>query len=73
MKDTAFSAKTQPVPITAISTPAIAGPISRAAFRDRMLRPAALAIREGPTSSVTKESRAGFSTVNTQPSAKDSR
>ena len=66
-KDRALITNTQRVPISAIRIPAMAGPISRAALRERMFSPAAFGISGPPTSSVTNESRAGFSTVKTQP------
>ena len=52
---------TQPVPTTAISTPATAGPIMRAALKEVELSATALDRCASPTSSATKLWRAGAS------------
>ncbi len=57
----ALTRKHGSTPQSRISVPAIAGPITRAAWTRTLLRLTALTTRSGPTISITKLWRAGFS------------
>ena len=59
---------THPEPTAAISTPAHAGPIIRAALKDVELSATAFATSASATRSETKVCRAGLSNAPTQPS-----
>ena len=63
----ALSRKTGPVPTQAMSTPAMAGPVSRAVLKDAEFRDTALATVSCPTSSETKAWRAGASMALASP------
>ncbi len=58
------------IPTTAISTPATAGPTTRAVLKLALFSPTALATRSGPTISVTNDCLAGMSKAVTQPSSR---
>ena len=58
------------IPTTAISTPATAGPTTRAVLKLALLRPTALATRSGPTISLTNDWRAGMSKAVATPSSR---
>ena len=60
--------KTHPVPTPAMRTPAIAGPIIRAALNDVELRATALGTFSSTTRSETNVWRAGASKAVTHPS-----
>ncbi len=68
--DPALIKKTQPVPTAAISRPATAGPIMRAALNEVEFSATALDRWSSTTSSETKVWRAGASKALTHPSAK---
>ncbi|GAA3096864.1 hypothetical protein GCM10020254_47710 [Streptomyces goshikiensis] len=72
-KDSPFSRKAQPEPTAVISTPASAGPTSRADWKLAEFRLTALATCAGPTISETNVCRAGLSTTVTRPSRKAAR
>ena len=59
----AFSRNTGPVPTQAMSTPAMAGPVSLAVLKDAEFSATALEMLSWPTSSDTKACRAGASTA----------
>lgn len=65
----ALRMNTGPVPIQAMSTPAMAGPVRRALLNDAELSATALESLSGPTSSDTKAWRAGASIAAARPSA----
>ena len=67
--DSALTAKHGVVPIVRISTPARAGPITRALFMTTPLRLTALDRSSGITRKPTNACRAGESTICTTPSA----
>ena len=58
------------IPTTAISTPATAGPMTRALLKLALFSPTALATRSGPTISLTNACLAGMSKAVTQPSSR---
>ncbi len=68
MKLTALMRNTQPVPTPAMSTPATAGPIMRAALKDAELSATAFERSSSETSSETKDWRAGASSAEAMPS-----
>ena len=58
---------TGPAPMTAVSTPATAGPIMRAPLNEAEFRLTAFGSSFSPTSSETKACRAGLSRVVSMP------
>ena len=68
MNEAAFNRNTHPEPTAAISTPASAGPIMRAALNEVELRPTAFDKSSSPTNSETKVWFAGESKAVVQPS-----
>lgn len=62
--------KAQPLPTVVISTPATAGPMSRADWKFAEFRLTAFRSWAGPTISETNAWRAGLSTTVTMPSRK---
>jgi len=65
--DAALTRKTQPVPIFAMSTPAIAGPIMRAELNEVEFSATAFPRSFSPTRSPTNACRTGASKAVTQP------
>ncbi|CAM5645411.1 hypothetical protein SNARM312S_05484 [Streptomyces narbonensis] len=70
MKDSPLRRKAQPLPTPAMSTPATAGPTSRADWKFAELSETALRSCFGPTISATYACRAGLSTTVTMPRRK---
>ena len=68
--DTALSPKQMPVPPARISTPASAGPSTRASWKMALLSPIAFGRSAGGTSSDTNDWRVGLSTASAMPYAK---
>lgn len=69
MKLTKFSRNTQPVPISPISTPEIAGPMMPARLNTIELSPTALGRCSGPTISMVNDWRVGASIAAAHPIA----
>ena len=65
--DTALSPKQMLVPPARISTPARAGPSTRASWKMALLRPIAFGRSAAGTSSETNDCRVGLSTANPSP------
>ena len=68
--EAALSMNTHPLPMAAMSTPATAGPIRRAALNEVELSATAFERSASPTSSETNVWRAGASNAAAQPSPK---
>ena len=62
-----LTSSAQPVPRAAMTRPATAGPMSRPALNDALLRATALVSRSLGTISETKDCRAGLSTAVATP------
>ena len=70
--DSALSAKQVPTPASAMTAPAVAGPMIRALWTMTEFSETALTTRSAPTSSMTKLWRVGLSTALTAPRTKTS-